>query len=55
MADTSFRLCERPGGFARMLEGSAHAAATAAAHELDALDVSQALGAETDAEIGTTV
>jgi ABC-type multidrug transport system fused ATPase/permease subunit len=47
-------LRDRQPGFARMLEGSAHAAAMAAAHELDALDVSQALGAETDAEIGTT-
>jgi ABC-type multidrug transport system fused ATPase/permease subunit len=37
----------RHDSFARMLEGSAHAAG---ADELDAMQVSQALGAETDAE-----
>ncbi len=43
-------LRSRQPGFARMLEGSAHAAAEAAA-ELDVLQLSQALGAETDAEL----
>jgi len=42
-------LRDRQPGFARMLEGSAHAAS---AVELDALQLAQALGAETDAELG---
>jgi ABC-type multidrug transport system fused ATPase/permease subunit len=44
-------LRERQPGFARMLEGSAHATPSGAAGEVDALQLSQALGAETDAEL----
>jgi ABC-type bacteriocin/lantibiotic exporter with double-glycine peptidase domain len=43
-------LRDRQPSFARMLEGSAHAAASAVDDELDALQLSQALGVERDAE-----
>jgi len=45
-------LRERQPAFARMLEGSAHAAG-AATGELDALQLAQALGVETDPESGS--
>jgi len=45
-------LRERQPAFARMLEGSAHAAPAPAAHDPDVLQLLQALGAETDAETG---
>ncbi len=44
-------LRDRQPSFAHMLEGSAHAASSAVGDELDALQLSQALGAETDAEL----
>lgn len=45
-------LRDRQPAFARMLEGSAHAPTGFVGEELDALQLSQALGAETDAELG---
>ena len=45
-------LRERQPAFARMLEGSAHAASVAGESEEYVLLMSQALGAETDAEVG---
>ena len=42
---------DRQPSFAHMLEGSAHAASCAVGDELDALQLTQALGAETDAEL----
>jgi ATP-binding cassette subfamily B protein len=44
-------LRERQPSFARMLEGGAHAATSAAATEIDVLQLSRALGVETDAEV----
>jgi ABC-type bacteriocin/lantibiotic exporter with double-glycine peptidase domain len=44
-------LRQRQPSFARMLEGSAHPAASGATGEVDVLQLSRALGAETDAEL----